>query len=189
MCHVLIIEDEPVVAMDLQMLLEAEGATSIDIAASEAEAIAAARMHRPGFITSDVKLPQGTGPHAVRRIRDEHGDIPVILRRYDQPGDIPVPMQGCYSLARRSRSCRLAIGNGVFGRIPWPSLSCGTAPDQLRAFIRGVSSEHRTRTSVINTADHSSSKPRQVGRNPGELFAIQFSVGNGSDLPQAHHFV
>ncbi|WBO23878.1 response regulator [Sphingomonas abietis] len=79
MCHVLIIEDEPVVAMDLQMLLEAEGATSIDIAASEAEAIAAARMHRPGFITSDVKLLQGTGPHAVRRIRDEHGDIPVIF--------------------------------------------------------------------------------------------------------------
>jgi CheY-like chemotaxis protein len=31
MCHVLIIEDEPFIAMNIQMMLEDEGATSFDI--------------------------------------------------------------------------------------------------------------------------------------------------------------
>lgn len=47
MCHVLIIEDEPLVAMDLQMTLEEQGAKSFDIAATEAEAVALARAHPP----------------------------------------------------------------------------------------------------------------------------------------------
>lgn len=81
MCHVLIIEDEPLVAMDLQMTLVDEGATSFDIAATEAEAIALARAHPPQLITSDVKLIEGTGPHAVQHILEELGkaDIPVIF--------------------------------------------------------------------------------------------------------------
>jgi CheY-like chemotaxis protein len=47
MCRVLIIEDEPLIAMDLQAMLEAEGATSFDIAMTEAEAVDAARAQAP----------------------------------------------------------------------------------------------------------------------------------------------
>lgn len=79
MCHVLIIEDEPLVALDIQMMLEAEGATSFDFADTEVAAVAAAIARPPGLITSDVKLVEGTGPAAVREIHRRLGDRPVIF--------------------------------------------------------------------------------------------------------------
>ena len=79
MCHVLIIEDEPLLAMDLQAILEGEGATSFDIAVTEGEAVEAARAHLPDVIASDVRLLEGTGPAAVRTIMAEHGVIPVMF--------------------------------------------------------------------------------------------------------------
>jgi CheY-like chemotaxis protein len=79
MCHVLIIEDEPLVAMDIEQLLEQEGATSFSFADSESEAIALALETRPDVITSDVKLISGTGPHAIRTILEKLGPIPVIF--------------------------------------------------------------------------------------------------------------
>lgn len=79
MCHVLIIEDEPFIAMILQDLLEQEGATSFAVAVTEDEALASALAHPPAFITSDVKLIEGTGPQAVRRIQEQLGDVPVIF--------------------------------------------------------------------------------------------------------------
>jgi two-component system, response regulator PdtaR len=78
-CHVLIIEDEILVAMHIETLLEDAGATSFAFAASEEEAVASAQAMRPGLITSDVKLSDGAGPAAVRRILAEMGPIPVIF--------------------------------------------------------------------------------------------------------------
>lgn len=79
MCHVLIIEDEPFVAMTIQTMLEAEGATSFDFAATETEAIEAAIANPPRLITSDVRLSQGSGPVAVQQIHRQLGEIPVIF--------------------------------------------------------------------------------------------------------------
>ena len=79
MCHVLIIEDEPLVAMLLQELLEDEGATSFSFADTQDSALAAAISCRPALITSDVKLLAGTGPLAVKAIHEELGPIPVIF--------------------------------------------------------------------------------------------------------------
>lgn len=79
MCHVLIIEDEPFIAELVRSLLEDEGATSFAFAATQAEAVAAALGHRPTLITSDVKLLEGTGPHAVTDIRGQLGPVPVIF--------------------------------------------------------------------------------------------------------------
>lgn len=79
MCHVLVIEDEPFVAMTIEDTLLASGASSVDIAATEIDAINAAQRHPPAFITSDVRLLQGTGPTAVAAIRRRHGNIPVVF--------------------------------------------------------------------------------------------------------------
>lgn len=79
MCHVLIIEDDPLIAMNIQALLEDEGATSFDFAVSQEEAVAAALARRPELITSDVKLTQGTGPAAVQEIYRQLGELPVIF--------------------------------------------------------------------------------------------------------------
>jgi CheY-like chemotaxis protein len=78
-CHVLIIEDESLVAMDLENILADEGATSFAFSASEDEAVASAIAQRPALITSDVRLIAGTGPRAVQRIHDQLGEIPVIF--------------------------------------------------------------------------------------------------------------
>lgn len=78
MCHVLIIEDEPMIAMAIEMMVEEEGATSWDIAVTQDEAIAAALAHPPDIITSDVRLIAGTGPLAVAEIAARLGKRPVI---------------------------------------------------------------------------------------------------------------
>ena len=79
MCHVLIIEDEPLVAMEIEAHLGDAGATSFDIAATEREAVELARNRPPRLITSDVRLLEGTGPEAVVRILAEFGHLPVIF--------------------------------------------------------------------------------------------------------------
>ncbi len=79
MCHVLIIEDEPLIAFDLEDLLHANGADTFSFAEGQQAAIDAARMIRPDFILSDVSLADGSGPLAVAAIQRELGDIPVIF--------------------------------------------------------------------------------------------------------------
>lgn len=79
MCHILIIEDEPLVAMLLSDLLADEGATSFAYAATQSDAIASALSHRPVLITADVMLAQGTGPRAIEEIHKQLGQIPVIF--------------------------------------------------------------------------------------------------------------
>jgi CheY-like chemotaxis protein len=78
-CHVLIIEDEPLVAMAIQDILASEGATSFEIAETEKAAVLAATANEPRVITSDVKLLEGTGPAAVAEIHERLGPIPVIF--------------------------------------------------------------------------------------------------------------
>jgi DNA-binding NtrC family response regulator len=79
MCHVLVIEDDWLIAEHIIMLAREAGATSIDQADNQQDAIIAARDHKPEMILSDVRLTSGTGPLAVQAIIAEHGDIPVIF--------------------------------------------------------------------------------------------------------------
>lgn len=76
--HVLIIEDEALLAMDLQMFLEELGADSCALASGQAEALQLALDRRPDFITSDVTLCDGFGPDAVQAICSEIGAIPTV---------------------------------------------------------------------------------------------------------------
>lgn len=78
MCHVLIIEDQWIVADHIARLAEDAGATSVVITATECDAMDAARERRPAIILSDVNLLEGTGPSAVAGVIAEHGSIPVI---------------------------------------------------------------------------------------------------------------
>lgn len=79
MCHVLVIEDEWVIAEHIAGLAQDGGATSVRIAATEEDAIAAARETPPSIILSDVRLLEGTGPGAVAAIRRSQGVVPVIF--------------------------------------------------------------------------------------------------------------
>jgi two-component system, response regulator PdtaR len=76
--HALIIEDEFLAAALLQDMLAEMGFDSFDVAATEDEAVKAARAHCPDFISADIRLRKGTGIAAVEAIcRDQQ--IPVVF--------------------------------------------------------------------------------------------------------------
>jgi CheY-like chemotaxis protein len=79
MCHVLIIEDDAIAALDIRDTLAGVGATSFAFAASVREAIQSARRRVPGVITADVMLCDGSGVTAVQSIEAELGPMPVIF--------------------------------------------------------------------------------------------------------------
>jgi CheY-like chemotaxis protein len=76
--HALIIEDEPFIAMLIEDHLRPLGYTTFDFAGTEAEAVAAAQNQCPDLITSDMRLPQGSGVGAVQSIC-RHRHIPVVF--------------------------------------------------------------------------------------------------------------
>jgi CheY-like chemotaxis protein len=66
---VLIIEDEPIIAMDLEELVASCGHRVVGVANSEAEAIEMAERTRPGLILADINLGAGgDGTSAVATI-------------------------------------------------------------------------------------------------------------------------
>ncbi len=79
MCHVLIIEDDALAAMDIRSTVQRAGATSFSFADTHRDAVESAREARPEVIISDVMLATGFGPEAVREIHREHGEIPAIF--------------------------------------------------------------------------------------------------------------
>ena len=76
---VLIIEDEPIIAMDLEELVTNCGHRVVGVAASETLAVDIARRTKPGLILADINLGiGGDGTNAVARIL-RHLDAPVIF--------------------------------------------------------------------------------------------------------------
>ena len=77
--RVMIIEDEPIIAMDLENLVTELGHKVIAIAATRDEAVAKAKSERPGLVLADINLGEGgSGIDAVNEILSSF-DIPVIF--------------------------------------------------------------------------------------------------------------
>jgi CheY-like chemotaxis protein len=77
--RVLIIEDESVIALDLENLVVELGHEAVGIAATRDEAVAKARMLKPGLILADINLGEGgSGIDAVSEILRGF-DVPVIF--------------------------------------------------------------------------------------------------------------
>ena len=69
---VLIIEDEPIISLDLQSIVREMGHTVAAIATTRDEAVRAARRTEPGLVLADIKLADGSsGIDAVRQILSE----------------------------------------------------------------------------------------------------------------------
>jgi DNA-directed RNA polymerase specialized sigma24 family protein/CheY-like chemotaxis protein len=76
---VLIIEDEPVIAADIEALVRELGHNVSDVVATRQEAVDAARRAAPGLVLADIQLADGSsGVDAVKDILSEH-DAPVIF--------------------------------------------------------------------------------------------------------------
>jgi DNA-directed RNA polymerase specialized sigma24 family protein len=76
---VLIIEDEPVIAMDLEALVEELGHRVTHISRTHSEAVAAVAAHQPGLVLADIHLADGSsGLDAVNEILGS-SEMPVIF--------------------------------------------------------------------------------------------------------------
>jgi CheY-like chemotaxis protein/DNA-directed RNA polymerase specialized sigma24 family protein len=83
--RVLIIEDEAIIAMDLQHLVESAGHQVIGIAASEEDAVAIAEREQPSLVLADVNLGHGgDGASAVERILARHSTPVIFVTAYPE---------------------------------------------------------------------------------------------------------
>jgi CheY-like chemotaxis protein len=83
--RVLIIEDEPIIALDLQQLVESAGHEVVGVAASEDEAVALAEAEPPSLVLADINLGDGgDGASAVSRILARHRAPVIFVTAYPE---------------------------------------------------------------------------------------------------------
>jgi CheY-like chemotaxis protein len=92
---VLIIEDEPIIALDIETMVEELGHTVTGVARTHREAITLVAKKRPGLVLADIQLADGSsGLDAVNEILSSV-DVPVIfITAYPErllTGDRPEP--------------------------------------------------------------------------------------------------
>ena len=76
---VLIIEDEPIISLDLQSIVKEMGHNVVATATTRDEAVREARRTEPGLVLADIKLADGSsGIDAVRQILSEV-DVPIVF--------------------------------------------------------------------------------------------------------------
>lgn len=77
--RVLIVEDEPVIAMDIAAIVRSIGHTVVGVAATKDKAVTLAEEHRPGLVLADIQLKDGdSGIATVQEILTSI-DVPVIF--------------------------------------------------------------------------------------------------------------
>jgi CheY-like chemotaxis protein len=89
--HALVIEDELLIALDIEQQLKELGFATVDIATSEVQALELAQQRCPDLITADVELRQGNGISAIHEICARYGQVPIIYitSRSDLLGQVP----------------------------------------------------------------------------------------------------
>ena len=78
--RVLIVEDETLIAMDIEMTVADAGHEVVGLARSASEAIALATEHRPDIVLMDLNLAEGSrGDEAARVISERLGIRSIFL--------------------------------------------------------------------------------------------------------------
>jgi CheY-like chemotaxis protein len=123
MASVLIVEDDPLIAISLRMVLEDEGHEVCGVAVTEQQAISLGLIHRPDVAVVDVRLAEGSGIEAGRRLLDGRTGV-VFATAYaaqvarDFP-DLEVPViEKPYDAELLIRTVRFLLGDGSCGMPP-----------------------------------------------------------------------
>lgn len=111
--HALIIEDEILIALEVEALLREQGFTSVDVADNAREALDLALRRKPDLITADYRIVGGTGEDAVSAIMAHLGPIPVVYVTgnascLSSRSATPV-VEKPVSPTRLARACQMAI--------------------------------------------------------------------------------
>ncbi len=115
--RVLIIEDEPIIALDLTRVARDLGHTVVGVAATRSEAVALAQETRPGLVLADVRLADGSsGMDAAADILRSF-DLPIIFitafPEHLLTGDRPEP---AFLITKpfREDAVKVLIGQALF---------------------------------------------------------------------------
>ncbi len=82
--RVVIVEDDAIVAMELEMLLDDLGADVIGVATSADDACALVQKHLPDFVTMDISLKgERDGVSAAIEIFRSHGTRSIFISSYN----------------------------------------------------------------------------------------------------------
>lgn len=77
--RILIVEDEPIIALDLAGIVEGLGHEVIDIARTADEAVKGARAGGPGLVLADIQLADGSSGIDAAEVIMSETDAPVIF--------------------------------------------------------------------------------------------------------------
>jgi CheY-like chemotaxis protein/DNA-directed RNA polymerase specialized sigma24 family protein len=120
--NVLIIEDEPLISMQLEQIVSSMGLTISGTAATRAQATRSAATNSPGLVLADVQLADGSsGLDAVADMLAQSPNLPVIfITAYPErllTGDRPEPT---YLLSKpfHEDAVRAAISQALFFSAP-----------------------------------------------------------------------
>lgn len=81
---ILLVDDHDVVRQGLRLLIETRLQYRVVEAASAEEALAAVERHPVDLVLLDARMPEHDGIWALRRVREAHPDLPVlVLSTYD----------------------------------------------------------------------------------------------------------
>lgn len=116
--RVLIIEDEPIIAMDLKDIVESMGHKVVGTAATRTEAVELATEEQPDLVLADIQLADGSsGIDASRDIMERSPGLPVVfITAYPErflTGDRPEPV---FLITKpfEEEHVRTAIGHSLF---------------------------------------------------------------------------
>jgi two-component system chemotaxis response regulator CheY len=77
--RVMVVDDSPIIARKISMMMEMLGYQVVKTAENGLEAIAAYREHRPDLVTMDITMPEMDGIEATRFIRREFPDANIVM--------------------------------------------------------------------------------------------------------------
>ncbi|MEX2629122.1 MAG: response regulator [Tistlia sp.] len=117
--RVLIIEDEPIISADLEMIVKGLRHDVIAVARTRSEAVSTAQRERPGLVLADIQLADGSsGIDAVTEILSSF-DVPVIfITAFPErllTGERPEP-SFLITKPYQDDTVRAAIGQALFFR-------------------------------------------------------------------------
>jgi CheY-like chemotaxis protein len=125
--RILIVEDEPLIALNTQADLEAAGHTVIGIAMTSREAFGLAESGRPHLVLMDIRLAEGNGVEAAWAIHSHLGISSLFATSHvEKPASAGNAAIGClqkpYDQRSLVRSIQIAeqVMNGLEPTLPLP---------------------------------------------------------------------
>lgn len=124
LARVLIIEDEPIIALDIESIVQELGHEVVAIADTKDTAVEAAMTHRPDLVLADIQLADGSsGIDAVKEILQAFSAPVIFITAYPErllTGERPEPTF-LISKPFQTETVRAAVSQALFFREAAPA--------------------------------------------------------------------